>query len=309
MPPVAKKGAIQFGLVYIPVNLYTTVTEGRTSFNQLHRDSHARIRYKKVREDTGQEVSADEIVKGYQYEPGKYVVLSDDELEKMKSAKDKAISILQFVPHDSINPVFYDKTYYITPDGSDKAYALLHAAMAQENVMAVARTVMGTSETMLTITPMGNGSLLMETLYFMDEVKPVPQPVGRIDVNDAELMMARQMIGTMKGNYQPEQYRDTYMEKLHDAILRKIQGREAVEPGENAMGAADLMDALKRSLQQMSVLRAPQTEQEAPIARQMPNVQPQQPAPYIQPQFMPPVPFVPPQPAPPQPWRREHGYL
>lgn len=309
MPSVAKKGAIQFGLVYIPVNLYTTVTEGRTSFNQLHRDSHARIRYKKVREDTGQEVSADEIVKGYQYEPGKYVVLSDDELEKMKSAKDKAINILQFVPHDSINPVFYDKTYYITPDGSDKAYALLHAAMIQENVMAVARTVMGTSETMLTITPMGNGSLLMETLYFINEVKPVPQPVGRTDVNEAELMMARQMIGALKGNYQPEQYRDTYMEKLHSAILGKIQGREAVEPGENAMGAADLMDALKLSLQQMSGLRTPQAEQEAPFTRPMPNVQPPQTVPNTQPQFMPPAPFVPPQPAPPQPWRREHGYL
>lgn len=296
MPSILRKGAIQFGLVYIPVNLYTTVTEGRTSFNQLHRDSHARIRYKKVREDTGQEVSADEIVKGYQYEPGKYVVLSDDELEKMKSAKDKAINILQFVPHDSINPVFYDKTYYITPDGSDKAYTLLHAAMAQENVMAVARTVLGTSETMLTLTPMENGSLLMETLYFMDEVKPVPQPVGRMNVNDAELMMARQMIGTMKGTYQPEQYRDTYTEKLHDAILRKIQGREAAEPGESAMGAADLMDALQRSLQQMSGLKTPQKEQEAPFIRPAPNAQPM---PNMQPPFIPPAPFV-----PPQPWRR-----
>ena len=303
MPSIARKGAIQFGLVYIPVNLYTTVTEGRTSFNQLHRDSHARIRYKKVREDTGQEVSADEIVKGYQYEPGKYVVLTDDELEKMKSARDKAISILQFVPHDSINPVFYDKTYYLTPDGSDKAYVLLHAAMAQENVMAVARTVMGTSETMLTISPMGNGSLLMETMYFMDEVKPVPQPVGSTGVNDAELMMARQMIQTLKGNYQPEQYRDTYMEKLHDAILRKIQGHEAAEPRENETGAADLMDALSRSLQQMGGLRAPQKEQDVPFTRPVPAAQPQ-PASNTQPQFMPPVPFFPPQPAPQQPWRR-----
>ncbi len=296
MPSIARKGAIQFGLVYIPVNLYTTVTEGKTSFNQLHRDSHARIRYKKVREDTGQEVSSDEIVKGYQYEPGKYVVLSDDELEKMKSLRDKAISILQFVPHDSINPVFFDKTYYMTPDGSDKAYALLHAAMAQENVMAVARTVMGTNETMLTITPLKNGSLLMETLYFMDEVKPVPQPVGRVDVNDAELMMAKQMIGTMKGTFKPEQYRDTYAEKLHDAIIRKVQGQEAVEPRENAMGAADLMDALTRSLQQMNGLRAPQSGQEAPFTRPAPNIQPPQPVPNIQPAFVPPAPFVPPQP-------------
>jgi DNA end-binding protein Ku len=303
MPSILRKGAIQFGLVYIPVNLYTTVTEGRTGFNQLHRDSHARIRYKKVREDTGQEVSADEIVKGYQYEPGKYVVLDDDELERMKSSKDKAINILQFAPHDSINPVFCDKTYYLTPDGSDKAYALLHAAMSQENVTAVAHTVLGTSETMLTITPMGNGSLLMETLYFMDEVKPVPQPVSRIEVNDAELNMARAMIQTMKGTYQPEQYRDTYAEKLHDVLLRKIQGQEAVEPKENAIGAADLMDALQRSLQQMSGLRESQKGQEAAFTRLAQNAQ-QQPALNSQPHFASPIPFTPPQAAPPQPWRR-----
>ena len=258
MPGAAKKGAIQFGLVYIPVSMYTTVSEGRTSFNQLHKDSHARIRYKKVREDTGQEVSSEEIVKGYQYQPGKYVVLTDDEMERMKTAKDKAITILQFVPRESINPVFYDKAYYLTPDGSDKAYALLHAAMAQENVMAVARTVLGTSETMLAITPMGNGSLLMETLYYMEEVKPIPQPIGQMPVNDSELKMARMMVQGMKGTFQPEQYHDTYAQRLQEAISRKIQGQEVVAPQENVSSVADLMDALQRSLQQMGGLKLPQ---------------------------------------------------
>ena len=260
MAAAAKKGAIQFGLVYIPVSMYTTVSEGGASFNQLHKDSHARIRYKKVREDTGQEVSSDEIVKGYQYEPGKYVVLDDDELEQMKTAKDKAISILQFVPRESINPVFYDKTYYLAPDGSDKAYALLHAAMVKANVMAVARTIIGTSETMLTITPMDNGSLLMETMYFLDEVKPVPQSVSKVDVNDTELNMALMMVQAMKGTYQPELYHDTYAQRLQEAIQSKIQGKQVVSPQENEISAIDLMEALQRSLAQMQGLKPPKQQ-------------------------------------------------
>jgi len=261
MPGTLKKGAIQFGLVYIPVSLYTTVTEGRTSFNQLYKGTNVRIRYKKVREDTGMEVSSADIVKGYQYESGKYVVIEDDELERMKSPKDKAISIIQFVPRDSINPVFYDKAYYLTPDGSDKAYALLHAAMMKENVMAVARTVIGTNETMLTISPMGNGSLLMETLFFIDEVKPVPQSVGQMPVNDAEVQMAGMMIKAMKGTYQPEAHHDTYAQRLHEAILKKIQGQQVVQPQEDALSAIDLMEALTRSLQMVPGLTLPQTEE------------------------------------------------
>ncbi len=261
MPSTIKKGAIQFGLVYIPVSLYTTNTEGRTSFNQLYKGTNVRIRYKKVREDTGTEVSPEDIVKGYQYEPGKYVVIDDDELERMKSPKDKAISIIQFVPRDSINPVFYDKAYYLTPDGSDKAYALLHAAMAKEKVMAVARTVIGTNETMLTISPMENGSLLMETLYFIDEVKPIPQSVGEVPVNDTEVNMAGMMIKAMMGIYQPEEHHDTYAKRLHEAIMKKIQGQQVVQPQEDAFSAIDLMEALKRSLEQVPGLAPPKMEE------------------------------------------------
>ena len=273
MAASAKKGAIQFGLVYIPVNLFTTVTEGRTSFNQLYKGTNVRIRYKKVREDTGQEVSSADIVKGYQYEPDKYVVIDDDELERMKAPKDKALAILQFVSRDSINPVFYDKAYYLTPDGSDKAYALLHAAMTQENVMAIARTVIGTSESMLTITPMGNGSLLMETLYFIDEVKPVPQSVGQATVNENEAQMARMMVQAMKGTYEPEQHHDTYAQRLHDAILKKIQGQQVVTPQENEFSAIDLMEALQRSLEQVPGIKLPQQDDNV---RPSPQFQPKQ---------------------------------
>ena len=255
MPATAHKGAIQFGLVYIPVSLHTAIAEGGVSFNQLHKISHARIRYKKIREDTGQEVNSDEIVKGYQYEPGKYVVLTDDEIERMKTDKDKSISILQFVQRGSIASVYFDKSYYLTPDGSNKAFELLRAAMEQENVMAVARTVIGTKETMLTISPMRFG-LLLETLFFMDEVKPVPQAV-QVDISANELQMARMLIQNMKGSYQPELYHDTYEQKLREAISRKINGQEIVAPTERESNVVDLMEALQKSLGQQGVKRQP----------------------------------------------------
>ncbi len=251
MPAAAHKGAIQFGLVYIPVSLHTAVSTNDISFNQLHRDSHARIRYKKVREDTGQEVSTDEIVKGYQYEPGKYVVLTEAELEQMKSEKDRAITILQFVNRDSIQPVYFEKAYYVTPDsGSDKAYSLLLAAMEQENVVAIAKSVLGTKETMMALSPL-RGCILLETLYYQEEIKPVPQALGSFQISDREMNMAKMLISSMTSTFQPEQYHETYAQRLKDAIQQKISGRQFVSPRqEQEDNVINLMDALAKSIQQ-----------------------------------------------------------
>ncbi len=251
MPAAAHKGAIQFGLVYIPVSLYTAVSANDISFNQLHKDSHARIRYKKVREDTGQEVSSDEIVKGYQYEPGKYVVLSEAELEQMKTEKDRSINILQFVSRDGIQPVYYEKAYYLTPDsGSDKAYSLLLAAMEQENVMAIAQSILGTKETMMALFPLG-GCILLETLHYQDEIKPVPKPLGSYQISAQEMNMAKTLIQTMTGTFQPEQYHETYAQRLKEAIQQKINGQQfAVPKQEHGGNVISLMDALQKSIQQ-----------------------------------------------------------
>ena len=249
MPAAAHRGAIAFGMVHIPVSLYTAISTNSVSFNQLHRDSHARIRYKKVREDTGQEVAPEEIVKGYQYEPGRYIVLTENELELMKTEKDKAITILQFIKMGSIDPIYFEKTYYVTPDsGSDKAYALLLSAMEQENVAAIAKTVLGTKETLLAISPL-RGCLVAVTLYYQEEVKPIPQAIGSYQISAAEMNMAKMLVQAMTGQFQPEQYHETYAQRLRDAIQQKISGGQFILPRQEEQGnVINLMDALQRSI-------------------------------------------------------------
>lgn len=249
MPAAAHKAAISFGLVYIPVALFTATKENRVSFNQLHADSNARVRYKKIREDTGEEVTSKDIVKGYEYSKGQYIVLTDDEIERMKTPKDKAITILQFVPRGSIDPLYYEKSYYVVPEGSDKAYNLLLSAMQQQNVMAVARTVLGTSETMLTLSPHNDG-IILETLHFYSEVKPMPKSIAKSEISDAEMKMGVMLIDSMRGEYQPENYRDEYADRLKEAIQSKIEGRESVAAQTGAPNnVVNLMDALQRSLE------------------------------------------------------------
>lgn len=249
MPTAAHKAAISFGLVYIPVALYTATQENKVSFNQLHSDSNARIRYKKVRDDTGEEVSSGEIVKGYQYAKDQYVVLTDDEIERMKTPKDKEITIMQFVPLGSIDPLYYEKSYYVVPEGSDKAYNLLLSAMKQQQVMAVARTVLGTSETMLTLSPRDEG-IICETLHFYSEVKPMPKAIAKSDISKEEMNMGIMLIDSMRGEFQPENYKDEYAERLKEAIQSKIEGREFVTARAEAApnSVVNLMDALQRSL-------------------------------------------------------------
>ena len=141
MPAAARRVAISFGMVYIPVSLYTAVQEKEISFNQLTTDG-VRIRQKKVREDTGTDVSTSDIVKGYEYAHGQYVIITDDELERIKSERNKAINILHFTTPESIPSVYFDKSYLVTPDGSDKAYELLRRVMIERGVIAIAKSVL-----------------------------------------------------------------------------------------------------------------------------------------------------------------------
>lgn len=249
MPAAAHKAAISFGLVYIPVALFTATQENRISFNQLHKDSHARIRYKKVREDTGSEVSSDEIVKGYQYAKDQYVVLTDEELEKMKTPKDRAITIQQFVPKGSIDPIFFEKSYYVVPEGSDKAYNLLLTSMQKKEVIAVAQTVLGTKETMLVLSTNSEG-IVIETLFYLNEIKAMPKSIMHTEVTEAEVNMAAMLIDAMIGEYRPELYKDQYESRLLEAITNKIEGREFVsaEKPETPNNVINLMDALQRSI-------------------------------------------------------------
>ena len=250
MPTAAHKGAIAFGLVYIPVSLYTAVRETGVSFHQLHEASMARIKYQKVRADTGEPVPPEQIVRGYQYEKDKYAVLSDDELEGLKTEKDKSITILHFAPSGTIDPIYFDKPYYAAPEGSDKAFALLREAMLRQQVVAVAKTVLGTKETLLTLNATDEGILVM-TLRYQDEIKPIVKPLGKVQLSEAELNMAQALIQSMNGMFQPADYHDEYQARLREAIARKIQGQEVAQaPSAQQESVGGLMDALKRSVEQ-----------------------------------------------------------
>ncbi len=250
---VSHRGAISFGMVHIPVGLYTATQDNDIHFNQLCKEDGSRVKYKKVCASCGKEVGAGDIVKGFEYEPGKYVTMTDDDFEKAKSEKDKTIHILHFTDLPNIRPIYFDKTYHAIPEqGGDKAFELLRRAMKDENKIAVAKTVMGTKEKLLALIPTENG-ILIETLFFADEVKETPKETAHTEVNDAELQMAKTLIGAMVKDFEPEQYKDEYREKLWQIINGKIQGKEVVAPQETVVNVIDLMEALKQSLSQAGV--------------------------------------------------------
>ncbi|MHB1153389.1 MAG: non-homologous end joining protein Ku [Eubacteriales bacterium] len=254
MTAVSHKGAISFGLVYIPVGLYTATQDNDISFNQLCKEDKSRVKYKKVCAHCGKEVQSSDIVKGFEYEKDKYVIMSDDDFEKAKTEKDKSIQILHFTDLHAIRPIYYDKTYHALPEaGGDKAFELLRAAMKQENKVAVAKTVMGTQEKLLALIPTEEG-MLVETMFFRDEVKDSPKETAKPAVNEAELSMAKTLIGAMVKPFEPELYNDEYQKRLREIIEQKINGKEVTEaPSETTTNVIDIMEALKASLAQAGV--------------------------------------------------------
>lgn len=249
--PAAHKGAISFGLVHIPVSLHTATQDNNIHFNQLCKEDGSRIRYKKVCASCGKEVGTQDIIKGFEYEEGKYVTVSDAEFERIKTEKDKSIQILHFTDLTAIRPIYYDKTYHAVPEkGGEKAFELLRQAMKQEGKVAIAKTVMGNGEKLLTIIPTEQG-LLIETMFFLDEIKELPKEVPHTEVNEAELTMAKTLINSMDKTFEPGAYHDEYQVRLKELIHQKIQGKEIVAPAaEKESNVIDLMEALKASVEQ-----------------------------------------------------------
>ena len=249
--PASQKGAISFGLVYIPVELYTATQDNDVRFNQLTKDSHERVRYVKTCAGCKKELKPEDIVKGFQYEKDKYVVVDDEDFEKIKTEKDRSIQILQFVDLSAIPPVYFEKSYLVQAQkGGEKPFALLRQAMRDEGKVAVGKTVMGSKETVLALIPTEEG-VLLETLYYQDEVKALPKQVTLPDVDGAELDMAKQLVQGMAGDFDPAAFKDEYQEKLRDLIAKKVEGEEIVaEKEEKPSNVINLMDALKESLKQ-----------------------------------------------------------
>ena len=251
------KGSISFGLVYIPVTLHNSIKQNDIGFNMIDKKTKSRVRYKKTCEECdGREVKQEDIVKGFEYEDGKYVIFEEKDFEKIKTKKDKNITIEQFVEVAEVDPIYYDKPYYVVPTGAEKAYAVLLAAMEQSGKAAIAKTVLGTKETLVMIRAK-DGQMHLNTLFFADEVVSNPAKAVNEKGNAAELKMARTLIGSMTGKFEPEQYKDEYREKLQEAIEKKIAGKEITAPKEKEITVSNLMEALTKSLEMAKKPKTP----------------------------------------------------
>lgn len=247
---VAHKGSISMGLVLIPIGMYKATVDNDIHFNQLDKESKARIKYKKYCSHCGKEVTSTDIVKGYEYEKDKYVVMSDDELEKIKTKKDKTIHILHFAKMSEVNMIYYEKDYYAVPDtGAEKAYELLRQALLSQKKVAIAKTVMGTNEKLLVLYPTKDG-IIVKTLFYYDEIAAMTKSVPKMKLDENELNMAKMLIENMTRPFVAEEYQDEYQARLRDAIMKKIQGQEIVAVDTSGSpNVIDLMEALQKSLE------------------------------------------------------------
>lgn len=248
-------GSITFGLVYVPVELYAATQEHRTHFHQLQKGSRQRIRYKRVAEGSGEEVDYGNIVKGIDLGKGRHVVLSDDELQELAPTKTKTIDIEDFVDLSAIDPVVWNKTYFLGPSGeaqADRPYALLRAAMASMGKVAIGRFVMRSRQYLVTIRPFAD-ALVLQTMYFADEVRSLEvlkHRPGELHVSAKELDMAEKLIASLTTDWNHDKYRDTHQERLMDLVEKKSRGEPVITTEEEPSGAQviDIMEALKRSL-------------------------------------------------------------
>jgi len=254
VPRTIWKGALSFGLVNIPVGLYPATSDKSIHFNQFEEGTSDRIRYKKVNERTGNEVSQDRIVRGFDLGGGEYVVLSDEELEQAEPKKSRQIEISDFVGLADIDPVYFRSSYYLAPEGAgaDKAYALLRQAMAEARRIGIATLVMRNKEYLVAIRP-EEDALALHTMYFSDEVRAPGREFSVPDTGDVtarELSMAQLLIESMESDWDPERYHDTHREKVEALIDEKRSGHEIViqEEPEAPAKVVDLMEALNASI-------------------------------------------------------------
>jgi DNA end-binding protein Ku len=256
MPRAIWSGSISFGLLNVPVKLYSAVSSQKVSFRELREDDGSRVRHKRVAEEDGKEVPYEKIVKGYEISPDQYVVLTREELEELDPKKTRAIEIQDFVDLDEIDPIYFDHPYYLGPDqGAERAYALLVRAMEEERKVAIARFVLRNKEHLAAIRPM-DGVLTMATMRFADEVVSPDQldgviPEDEVKPEKREVEMAKRLIDSLATDFEPDKYRDEYREELLALIERKAKGEAIVtQPTEEPKPtkAPDLMAALEESL-------------------------------------------------------------
>ncbi|HYZ99531.1 MAG TPA: Ku protein [Acidimicrobiales bacterium] len=263
MPRAMWSGAISFGLVNIPIKLFTAVSRKNVSFNQIDTKTGSRIQNRKVSAATGEEVPSEAIAKGYPLSSGEYVLVGDDELAALDPEATRTIDIEQFVDLTEIDPVYYDSAYYVAPEkAAQKPYALLTRAMEEQGKVAVARLVMRTKQYLAALRPK-DGMLVMSTMVYADEVNDPKQlegvdGVGEVEVAERELRMAEQLIESLTEPWEPGRYEDTHRNQVLELIERKAAGEEVVATAAPAAEekVVDLMAALEASVAEAKEARS-----------------------------------------------------
>lgn len=247
-------GSISFGLVNIPVKLYNAIREERVSFHMLHDQDKSRLRRKLVSEATGKEVHNEHIVKGYEVAKDQYVVVTQEELDSVSPEESRTIDIRSFVDLDAIDPVYYDRPYYLAPaEHAARPYRLLLEAMSKAHKVGIAKFVMRNHEYLAALRPR-DGGLVLDTMHFHHEIVPmdnVPALPVTVKVEDRELKVAMQLIESLADEFKPQQFKDEYRDRVMEMVQRKAQGEQIVtQPpvGEKPGRVTDLMAALEASL-------------------------------------------------------------
>ncbi len=248
------KGAITFGLISIPVRLYSAVSEKGLKFHLLHEEDGGRIKYKRECAKCGKEVGWDDIVKGYEYSKDHYVQFTEEELDAVDVDSIRAIDVVAFVPLESIDPIYFNKTYYVAPEPSGlKAYRLLQEALEAEGQVGIAKVALRDKEHLATVR-LKDDVFVLETMHWPDEIRvPDFEELDKnVEVRDQEVKMARQLVQQLSDEFKPEEFQDEYRKALEALVEKKVEGEEitvAPVPEEEPTKVVDLMEALKQSVE------------------------------------------------------------
>jgi DNA end-binding protein Ku len=249
------KGSISFGLVNIPIKMFAATENKDVRFRYIHKECNTPIKYKKICPTCNKEVTEEDIVKGFEYEPGHFVIITNEDLDSVKNeVNGKLIEIVDFVNLSEIDPIYFNKTYYLAPqDTIGKAYKLLRKAMKETGKIAIARITIRNKQSLAALRVYDN-ILVMETIFYPDEVRPISQVPGLPEdeqVNEKELTIANQLIDNLTAEFEPSKYKDNYREEVMELINNKIAGKE-VEISKEApeRNVIDLMEALQASLKE-----------------------------------------------------------
>lgn len=263
------KGHITFGLISIPVRMSAAARGERISFNQLHKVCHSRLKQPLFCPVCNRQVERSEIVKGYEYEKDQYVLFNEDELDKIEPPSAKVMEILEFVKLDEMDPLYFDASYYVTPeDAGVKAYKLLLNAMKDSGYGAIAKLTMHQREHIVIIRP-GASGLTLHTMYYTNEIRAAePVHIDKVELKDQEKKLANQLIESLAAPFEPQKYHDEYQDNVRAMISAKLKGQEVTEVAQPKLAPViDLMEALKKSIAEK---QAPAAAGPVPVGKKPP---------------------------------------